>query len=1052
MDRMDAVRHLARSVVAVWAVVAVELAVVVVAGHESVSSVWELQFGVLWLAPTVLALSALPGLAGGLLVGGLRRLPDRHNRVLFCIAAASYGGVVGWGVGGGRHLAALSARGGFAVAVGAVAAVSAWWLSPRLAKRARAAPLRLAVGAGLLIIVVEILNRFVLVRLYPAFHAGLAAAALLVAPALTFAWAGSDAAREKAGGRRWVLPVVVGAVLATAAILARPAAAKLAYFDNFRWLLTEEAPLLGHGVRAAAWLAPPAPPPALSEACQDWNAPECRLQRLGRAESGRPIDLRGRDFLLVTIDALRADHVGAYGYDRKTTPNLDALARDAVVFEYAYCPAPHTSYSVTSLMTGKYMRPLLLQGAGEDSDTWAGLLRTYGYRTAGFYPPAVFFIDADRFGAFRDRFLDFEYRKVEFLEGEGRVKQVSDYLAAEDPDRRQFIWVHLFGLHEPYEAHPGFNFGDRDLDRYDSETAAADATTGAIIREFRKLRPGGVVIVSSDHGEEFGEHGGRYHGTSVYEEQVRVPLIFSAPGAVPAGRVREPVQTIDLLPTVLSALDIPRPPRLRGRDLGPLLRDGKGDGVGLALAETEETALLAHGTLRLICQRRVGACRLYDLATDPKQTHDIASLRGPRFAELRKEIQVLSASHGEFEVRGLRAEGKGWPAPILRGAAGDGDAAGDIAALLDDADRNIRRKAAELLFALRREETAPALRLALQRDEDPDVRRWCALALTRLGQGAPLAYELARSDDVTWRRLAALALAEAGDPRGADDLVRWWQDAQARDYGRSLELLDALAKIRARDAVWPLVQSLHDVRLRPHIARALAAIGDDVARGPLGNAFAKERYQSARVAVGQALVELGAEAEIAPALTRFLGVPDPLPGGVGMALRAGILQHVGGPTAGALRRLQRHSELGAAVTLIVPRGGNGKGIRAIVRARTSGRAAGQVVIGSRLQKVRFDSEGRPRKTRGIPRLDPARSVKLSIPPGNDPTEVYATVPAAMNLSPGLSVQLVVFADRTVEIEALALVPLADEIPPPAPEPWEPGQGGGGGQSGQGRER
>ncbi len=1043
---------MARSVLAVWAVVAAELAVVVGVCHEAVSSVWELQFGVLWLAPIVLVSSSLAGLAGGLLVGGLRRLPEKHNRVLLSIAAATFGGVVGWGVGGGRHLAALPARGGFALAVGLVAVVSAWWLGPKLAKRARTAPLRVAVVAGLVIVLAEFLNRFALVRLYPAFHAGLAAAALLVAPALTFAWSAPQAPRAGTGRRRWVLPVVVCAVVALTAALARPAAAKLAYFDNFRWLLLEQAPLLGHGVRAAAWLAPPAPSPALPEGCADWNAPGCRLEGLDRGDLGHPIDLRGRDFLLVTIDALRADHVGAYGYRRKTSPNLDALARDAMVFDYAYCPAPHTSYSITSLMTGKYMRPLLLQGAGEDSDTWAGLLRTYGYRTAGFYPPAVFFIDADRFGAFRDRFLDFEYRKVEFLEGQGRVKQVSDYLAAEDPDRRQFIWVHLFGLHEPYEAHPGFDFGDRDLDRYDSEVAAADATTGAIIREFRRLRPGGVVMVSSDHGEEFGEHGGRYHGTSVYEEQVRVPLIFSAPGAVAPGRVQEPVQIIDLLPTVLAALDIPIPPRVRGRDLGPLLRDGKGDGVGLALAETEETALLARGTLRLICQRRVGACRLYDLASDPRQSRDIASLRGPRFAELREEIRVLSASHGEFEVRGLRAEGKGWPAPILRGAAGDGDAARDIASLLDDADRSIRRKAAELLFSLRRDETASALRLALQRDEDADVRRWCALALTRLGQGAPLAYELARSNDVTWRRLAALALAEAGDPRGADDLVRWWQDAPARDYERSLELLDALAKIRNRDAVWPLVQTLHDVRLRPHIAKALAAIGDDVARGPLGNAFAKERYQSARVAVGEALVELGAEAEIAPALTRFLGVPDPLPGGVGMALRAGILEHVGGPNGGALRRLRQHSELGSAVNLVVPRGGNGKGVRAIVRARTSDRSAGQVVVGNRLQKIRFDSEGKPRRTRGIPRLDPERSVKLLVPPGDAPTEVYALVPAAMGLSPGQSVQVVVFADRSVEIEALALVPLADEIPPPAPEPWEPGQGGGAGQSARGEVR
>ena len=91
--------------------------------------------------------------------------------------------------------------------------------------------------------------------------------------------------------------------------------------------------------------------------------------------------------------------------------------------------------SVTSLLTGKYMRPLLLQGAGGDSDTWAGLLRTYGYRTAAFYPPAVFFIDQSRFQGFEKRSLDFEYRWVEFAEGEKRLKQVREYLASAPRDK-----------------------------------------------------------------------------------------------------------------------------------------------------------------------------------------------------------------------------------------------------------------------------------------------------------------------------------------------------------------------------------------------------------------------------------------------------------------------------------------------------------------------------------------------------------------------------------------------------------------------------------------
>src|SRR5690606_22542845 len=138
-------------------------------------------------------------------------------------------------------------------------------------------------------------------------------------------------------------------------------------------------------------------------------------------------------------------------------------------------------------------------------------------------------------------------------------------------------------------------------------------------------------------------------------------------GSVAPARVSQPVQTIDVLPTVLGALAVPRPARMRGRDLAPLLTGPAPDDEGLALAETEEQSLLAQGHHRLVCERKIGACRLFDLSTDPGQTRDVASTSRQRFEQLRTRLRELSASHGEFEARGLRAEGKGWPAPILRG-------------------------------------------------------------------------------------------------------------------------------------------------------------------------------------------------------------------------------------------------------------------------------------------------------------------------------------------------------------------------------------------------
>jgi HEAT repeat protein len=989
--------------------------------RREIASIWELQWGVVWLAPTAIALGSLAGLLGV----GLRGLLDRKHHRWLALVIFLFGALLGWGMGGGRQLASWGARGGFAVLVGLMSGGATLLCCPWVARSLDRHPWSIRLGAAGCVVLLELTNHFLWVRQYPAFHLGLGAAALLTAAVLVTPRPNFAAPSTKKP-RVWI---GLGAIVAMA--LAWPTANQLAYFDNFRLLMAENAPLLGQAVRVAARLAPPAP----FETSRCDRPGGCDRSEPALGKVAKPLDWSGQDLLLVSIDAVRADHVGAYGYRRNTTPSFDRLVREGAVFEQAYCATPHTSYAITSLMTGKYLRPLLLQGAGQDSDTWAGLLRTYGYHTAGFYPPALFFIDAARFVTFRERFLDFEYRKFEFLEGQGRVDQVVAYLASQSADHRVFVWVHLFGPHEPYVAQPGYDFGPRDLDRYDSEIAQADHTAGQLIDAFLSRRPQSVVLMTADHGEEFGDHGGHYHGTTVYEEQVRVPLVVWHPPTVPPHRVKEPVQSIDLLPTVLGALDIPIPPRVRGRDLGALLRSAAPEsGPGFAHAETEEQSLLAYDRWRLVCVRQLGACRLYDVAHDPGETLDLARTEPERFSEMRRRLHGLSTSHGKYERAGLMAEGHKWPAAILRGATGDSEAADEIASLLDDADRVVRRKAAELLFQLRRPSTAPALRLTLTRDEDDIVRRWCALALTRLGEGAPLVYELVDGADLTWRRLAALALAEQGDGRGEAALIGWWSDEKARDYTRSTELLEALGRIRSKRALWPLVNSLDDVRLRPVIAATLARIGEKEARGFLAKALAEERYQGARVALARALVELGAGAELGPPLVRFLGVPDPLPGGVGYALSANVLEHIGGPPRRELGQLVRQARVGAKLTVIVPAGGNGSGVRAIVRGRSTAKDPGTVKLGTRL---RNNVNNAAEVYKGIPKIDPDRSVVFTLPSASEPVEIVATLPAALGVVAGRSAELVVFASREVELDGLALVPLADELPPPAPQPWQP---------------
>ncbi|HKO48415.1 MAG TPA: sulfatase-like hydrolase/transferase [Polyangiaceae bacterium] len=1038
----SALARLARACWAVWAVITAELAIALSLAARELTSIWEVQFGLLWLAPTALAVSALGALLGAFVAWLVEQSETRAVRALLGAFGVAAGAVLGFGVGGGRHLATLGQRGGFAMIVGALVGALVWAVAPRVARLQRERPWWCVALVTSSVALAELANRLILVRLYPAFHLGLAAWVLLTLPfaaeALLRASRSGQKSRPSSRPGRIAAAVTLGTWL-LAVILVLPSAHRLARFDNFRFVVSEQAPLAGRAVELATLVVPVAAEDTLAcdarSPAESAADPAC--QATSAEQTGRTLDLRQRDFLLISVDALRADHLGNYGYTRPTTPRIDALAKDAVVFDHAYAATPHTSYSITSLMTGKYMRPLLLQGIAQDSDTWAGLLRTYGYRTAAFYPPAVFFIDPDRFQSFRDTFLGFEYRWVEFAEGARRVQQLSAYLESAPEDKRLFAWVHLFAPHEPYENHPQFAFGERDLDRYDSEVRFADETVGALVSAFRARRPNAVVILTADHGEEFGEHGGHYHGTSVYEEQVRVPLIISAPGAARPRRIAEPVQTIDLLPTLLTALDIPKPPRLRGRDLGPLLAEKREPGAGLVLAETDEQTLLGQGSLRLICARKLGACKLFDLAHDAQQERDISADSAKAFGELRAQLKEFGASHGRYEQNGLRAEGKGWPPAILRGISGDGDAVDEIAALLDDADRAIRRKAAELLFELKRPEAKAALRLALGRDEDEVVRRYAALSLTRLGEGAPLTFELEKSPDLPVRRLAALVLAESGDGRGEKTLIAWWQDSAARNFDRSRQIAAALGTIRAKDAVWPLVQSLDDVRLRPYLADALARIGGELGQGSLLKALSNERSQSTRIALVNALVTLKTEAALAAPLVRFMGVPDPLLIGLLAAERSKILQYVGGPEGQDLHRLRSQSALGVSVTLTIPSGGNGRGVRAFVRARATGSAPGEVLIAAGAPDW-----GGGKKKPSLPNLDAAQALRLRIPPGPEPVVVYGELPKSVGARPGLRAKFVVFADSTVKLDAIALVPLSDELPPPKPKPWQVSAGEG----------
>jgi arylsulfatase A-like enzyme len=299
-------------------------------------------------------------------------------------------------------------------------------------------------------------------------------------------------------------------------------------------------------------------------------------------EAARP------NVMLVSIDTLRARNVGAYGYARDTTPFLDEWAAGGALFENAITASVTTAPSHMSLFTGLYpvnhgMRTGLdrrLPG----TPTAAAAFRAAGYHTAAFTEDG--YIIRER--GFGEGFAEFTENPGEKRRGPGHVRvtfgQARRWL--EHRARRPFfLFVHTYQVHSPFrppDEYAGLFEGDgapgpaeawarRMRDAYDREIRFVDDQLRVLLAALGDAADRTLVAVVSDHGEEFAEHGLFQHGGAVYEETLRVPMIFRGPG-VPAGRYAAPVSLIDVTPTLLELAGLPPPAQQDGVSLVPLLR------------------------------------------------------------------------------------------------------------------------------------------------------------------------------------------------------------------------------------------------------------------------------------------------------------------------------------------------------------------------------------------------------------------------------------------------------------------------------------------------
>lgn len=423
---------------------------------------------------------------------------------------------------------------------------------------------------------------------------------------------------------------------------------------------------------------------------------------------GRPPELSRPDIVLVTVDTLRADRLPIYGAHRDTAPFLSSLASEGVVLDHAYATSSWTAPSMASILTGLYPRQHGVERTAHDDghggfvepvihdtvETLAERLKASGYGTFAVVTNLHMTRELGHAQGFD------EFRHLRWVDAEpvhAAVAELSPRLASPF-----FLWVHLYDPHMPYRAvepwvttfdaesavrfpliakqseserrerirqWAGFEFTDLHLlpppgkqpvvietlrNLYDSEIRDTDRWLREIVAATGIGRDD-VLFVTADHGEEFRDHGAWAHGGRLFEEQTHVPLVVHVPRvAAYRGRtVAQPVQILDVMPTLLTWFGLSGAAACQGRDLTPLVTSAPGTEVAAAPIYAEETTYVPGAELKSLRvghwkmirsaadTDRYGAAQLFDLAADPRETTNVARKERRRLFELDEQMQRL---------------------------------------------------------------------------------------------------------------------------------------------------------------------------------------------------------------------------------------------------------------------------------------------------------------------------------------------------------------------------------------------------------------------------
>lgn len=514
-----------------------------------------------------------------------------------------------------------------------------------------------------------------------------------------------------------------------------------------------------------------------------------------------------RGIVLISIDTLRADRLGCYGYDKPTSPHIDALAREALRYTNAVAPVALTLPSHATMLTGVIppqhgVRGNLHFRLGESNVTLAEQLAPAGYRAGGFVSSYV--LDPqfglgqgfEHYSGVLDLTLpspdaversaaDTTAEALRWLEGAG--------------DAPFFLFLHLYDPHFPYEAPPAF--AERFDDPYDAEIAYADAHVGKVVERLREtgLYDDVLLIVTADHGESLGEHGEQFHGFFCYQSTLHVPLIVKPAGGVKAGVIDRRVGIADIAPTVLAAAGLEPEQVLDGRDL---LAEGDVEPVYFeSLRPTTEGANpiagLADRRWKFIMTKRP---ELYDLEADPGEVRNQLEVEPAPARRLHKQLkQTLLDRSREAADSGLTLDAAAVERLRSLGYVGGAATTGAMLLEIDDSLADPKDvihivESNQQVFALIEQAAwskaeALALQLTNERPADPQPRMAMARIKEQQGdlEGAAAAYR------------AAIERIEA--KQAASGVVRLADDHNSARYNLAV-LYEKMQDTEAAIATW----------------------------------------------------------------------------------------------------------------------------------------------------------------------------------------------------------------------------------------------------------